>query len=249
MHLRAANFLICKGERLASYCLFWYSISGRCLQQTFDLRKAAIAIVLTVSRSTRSQIVEESNQCQVLGGKSSQIWEVLRTRHFSRLSSTGKDGSALRPPRGLGDATLTSVNVLETNEIGRVPGGVETNLWLTLKISDKSSKRISQKTQDMNCLDLERPERGGLKTLFQAFLKSYEQFLFWSSQPSHLETFVEATLDFNYWNWNAETCRWKMPPFKRLARPWHWDMKFKTSPMLAMSEMWHWKSKKAALRK
>lgn len=38
----------------------------------------------------------------------------------------------------------------------------------------------------MNCLDLERPERG-VKTLVQAFLKSYEQFLFWSSQPSHLE--------------------------------------------------------------
>ena len=70
LHLRAANFLICKGERLASYCFFWYSISGRCLQQTFDLRKAAIAIVLTVSRSTRSQMVEESNQCQILGGKS-----------------------------------------------------------------------------------------------------------------------------------------------------------------------------------
>ena len=149
----------------------------------------------------------------------------------------------------LGDAQLTSVNVLETNEIGRVPGGVETNLWLTLKISDKSSKRISQKTQDMNCLDSERPERGGLKTLFQAFLKSYEQFLFWSSQPSHLETFVEATLDFNYWNWNAETCRWKMPPFKRLARPVALSHEIQDQPDAGNVGNMALKKQNAALRK
>lgn len=53
---------------LGSYCFFWNSISGRCLQQTFDLRKAAIAIVLTVSMIHKKSLSKSLTNAKSLVG-------------------------------------------------------------------------------------------------------------------------------------------------------------------------------------